>query len=77
MFEVMGFENVTYTSKRTGELVSGFRLYVSSDLPTGTGRRCEEVFMRAAALGSYVPAVGDIIFIQRDARGFVQGIYKP
>lgn len=77
MCEVIGFEHVSYTAKNTGELVSAYRLYVTSDLPSGTGKRCEEVFLRAGALGGYSPALGDVIFIQRDARGYVQGIYKP
>lgn len=76
MFEVIGYEMISYTSKATGELVQGCRLYVTADFD-GVGKRCEAVFMRSSVLGSYVPAVGDIIFIQRDGRGYVQGIYKP
>lgn len=76
MSEIIGFEQVNYTQKSSGEFVMAYRIFLTSDLPSGTGKRCEEVFMRVDRLGGYVPVLGDMVFVQRDARGFVQSLVK-
>lgn len=76
MSEVVGIEKITFTKKSTGEVVTALRIYLTSDLPSGNGKRCEEVFVTFDRLGNYSPALGDMVFVQRDTRGFLQAIVK-
>jgi hypothetical protein len=73
-YEVIGFERVDYTSKKTGKPVLGYRLYMSFDRQTISGVGCQSEFVSDSDLGSYTPTIGDLIRLFYNRWGRVVGV---
>lgn len=73
-YEVIGFERIDYTSKKTGKPVLGYRLYMSFQGKSISGVGCQSEFVSEADLGSYVPAIGDVIRLFYNRWGRVVGV---
>lgn len=58
---VIGIEPVNYTSKKTGNPVSGTRLFVTFERKSCVGLASEGIFCNSRAFPDGVPNVGDEI----------------
>ncbi len=74
-WNVIGFKNVNYKSKNTGNQVEGYDLYLTSpgETPNFEGEECKNVFIKRAYC-SYKPTVGDVVNIIYNDRGYVEDI---
>lgn len=71
MKKLIGVENVSYTSSKTGQLVTGVRIFVTSDLTLpSTGVRCDEYFIPGRSVSEF--PLGDIVAPTFEP-GFVKG----
>ena len=74
-WNVIGFKNVNYKSKRTGNQVEGYNLFLTSDQDSdhGTGEECREVFISRKSC-FYSPTLGDSVQLIYNERGFVEDV---
>lgn len=66
MKEIIGVRVNVYTSKKTGELVKGYNLYLSWIDSNVEGMACEAIFIREERLDGYVPTLGDKVKVGYD-----------
>lgn len=73
MYKVLGIQNVDYTSKKTGNPVSGIRLHLSYDRRDTDGVCVDSFFCRHSCFpGGEVPRVGDDVNLLFNRYGNVE-----
>lgn len=74
-WNVVGFKNVNYKSKKTGQQVEGYNLYLtaSGETPYIEGEECKDIFISRRSC-AYDPVVGDEINIIYNERGYVDNV---
>lgn len=71
---VLGVENVDYTSSKTGRHVTGIRLHVAYDKKGCDGVAVDNFFCKTAAFPDGVPSVGDDVEILYNRWGNVESV---
>ncbi len=76
MYEVIGFRHMNGTSKKTGKPYSGFMIWFSMPFRSedGVGQETDSVFVDDTLLKGRVPAVGGIIDLRFNRRGFLESV---
>lgn len=73
IYEVIGYRNSAFKSA-DGNTISGVTMYLTCGDSYVTGVVAERVFVSANKLGNYVPNLGDVIDVEYNKYGKVNGV---
>ena len=73
MFEVVGFAHSQFTAKDTGQVITGYNIYVQYEDKHVTGYKCERFYL-ADGKCDYRPQLGDRIQVRYNRYGKVESI---
>lgn len=72
--KVVGFRKTEFTAKDTGELISGYNLFLLGPQEHVEGEACERVFLSEKKMGDYLPIIGDDIRVIYNRYGKVSSV---
>lgn len=76
MKEIVGLRRYSFTDEKTGELVSGYTIYLQWEEDKTEGVCCEAVSLKDEKLAGYVPAIGDKVRVGMNRYGRADFIVK-
>lgn len=74
-WNVEGFKNISYQSRKTGRQVEGVTIYLSAEpiTPDVSGREVKEIYLSKQS-SAYTPVVGDTVNVFYNERGYIDDI---
>ena len=74
VFQVVGFQRVSGTSKNTGNPYSGYQIFLTYQSPKVSGYGSERVYIGDQALNGFVPELGQRVELRYNRWGNVSEI---
>ena len=75
MYEIIGVKNVDYVSKKTGNRVTGFNLFVTHEEDGVEGLASDRIFVSTSNI-DFEPAVGVLCDVRYNRFGSVESVIE-